>query len=124
MKYIIFVIITLMCSVGYSHEMTPTYLTTKPSVADSVHETVITIFNRRDDVEYYELSVFDSNWKRVPFAALERVFQVKYLHKKNVTIYFREKDLSIITYVCTTSKLLKDKRTTVVASRICSKVKQ
>jgi hypothetical protein len=82
------------------------------------------LFNSRQDVQYYELGVFDADMNSVPFAATERIVQVKYLDRKSIDIYIREQDRSRVVYICSKSKLLKGEGTaSLVASRICSKIK-
>lgn len=109
-----------------AHEMTPTYFEFKPSaLADKVSETQIKLFNRREDVEYYEISVFDGEWKAIPFASENRLVRLDYLQTKRVSVYIRDQDLDKIVYICTLSKLKKDNVTSgAISSRICSKMKE
>lgn len=82
------------------------------------------LFNKRQDVEYYELSVYDSEWNAVNFASENKLFQVKYLETKPINVYVRNDDLKRVTYICTESKLKKqDVQYTAISSKICSKVK-
>ena len=83
------------------------------------------MFNKRSDVKFYEIGVFDEEWNPLPFAAQDRVFRIKYLEQKQIEIYFKQKDEDRVTYICTQSKILKDDSTgTNVTSRICSKIKR
>ena len=105
-----------------AHEMTPAYL--KLSMAeDGIYETTIKMLNLRHDVDYYEITAFDSEWKPLPFGSLDRVFKLPHLKRKEVKIYFQKKTINKLTYVCTTSKILKGQGT-LVSSRICSKVEK
>ena len=106
--------------------MTPTYFEFKSSaLADKVSETQIKLFNRREDVEYYEISVFDGEWKAIPFASENRLVRLDYLQTKRVSVYVRDQDLDKIVYICTLSKLKKDNVTSgAISSRICSKMKE
>lgn len=83
------------------------------------------MFNKRKDVEYYELGVFDSEFGVVPFVTSYRVFPIRFLGKVTLDIYVRQQDVPKVTYICTRSKLRGDKKSTaIIASRVCSKVKQ
>lgn len=114
----------LLSSPVYSHELTPAYPELAPSYIEGLVTTKVTLFNRRQDVEYYEIEVYDSEWKPLDFATRTKTIQVKYLDKATIDIYIREKDLKKITYICTMSKLkTEDVKYTAVASRVCSKIK-
>lgn len=107
-----------------AHEMVPAYPTMKPSYITGVSVTNMKIFNRRDDVRYYEIGVFTSEWEPIPFASEEKIIKLEYLEKKTFEVYIRNSDLDDATYICTLSKLEKDNvRTTGVSSKICSKIK-
>lgn len=107
-----------------AHQFSPTYPLLEPSYVDGVLETKMTLFNKRNDVEYYELGVFDSSWNPIPFIAENKIIHVKYLETKNITIYIRQVDSKKITYICTRSKILSVAGTqSLVSSRICSKIK-
>jgi hypothetical protein len=83
----------------------------------------MTLFNKRKDIEYYEISVYDKDWNPVPFASTQKLINVSYLSQKSVDIYIREKDFNRIEYICTTSKrILGDTQSSGIDSRICSKV--
>ena len=82
------------------------------------------MFNKRKDVEYYELGVFDSNFGAVPFVSLYRIFPLPFLAHINLDVYVREEDIRNVTYICTRSKLRSEAlKTAIIASRVCSKVK-
>ena len=123
-RYFLFVISMLVSMTVNAHEWTPTYPKLEHSYVDGVMVAKMKLFNKREDVQFYELQVFDSSWNPLPFAASERVVQVKFLETKNIEVYIREADKVKVTYICTRSKLSStDKGATLVASRICSKVK-
>ena len=50
-----------------AHSMVPAYPIWKPSHVDGVVTTQLELFNKRQDVEWYEIAVFDKNWRTVPF---------------------------------------------------------
>lgn len=107
-----------------AHEMKPTYPKLYPSYIDGIHKAQVQVFNRRSDVEYYEVGVFDKDFNTVPFTTSYRIVKVSYLSFVNIDIYIRSEDVEKATYVCSRSKLKKDQVTrTAVASRICSKFK-
>lgn len=115
--------IALFTSSAIAHELTPTYAELKPSYVDNILVTTMKMWNRRNDVEYYEINVYDKEWNKVPFAAVDRIFQISYLQHKQMDVYFREKDAKRIEWICTTSKQLKqDVISTGIRSQICSKI--
>lgn len=86
--------------------------------------TKMEIFNKRREVEYYEVGVFDKDWNPVTFASQDRIIRVKYLETKKISIYVRSEDLPKVTYICTESRLRReDTKDTLISSKICSKVK-
>jgi len=117
------VVAALMATTAYAHEWTPTYPKFEPSFIEDIVVTTMTLFNKRSDVEYYEITVHDADWNLVPFASATKLVYIPYLGKESVEIYIREADCDRIEYICTTSKqLLLDAPSSGVDSRICSKV--
>ena len=107
-----------------AHEMTPTYPEMIPSYVSGVSVTNMLLFNRRDDVEYYEVGVFTEDWQSIPFATQERIIHLNLSQRKNFKIYINDRDLNRATYICTISKLKKDDmQTSGISSKICSKIK-
>lgn len=107
-----------------AHEMTPTYPKLVPSYVDGVNVTTMEIWNRRSDVSFYAIGVYDEEWNPIPFATTDKIIQVGYLDKKQFKIYIREVDLDKVEYICTISKLTKDDVTsTGISSKICSRVR-
>jgi hypothetical protein len=103
--------------------MTPTYPKLVGSIYDGLFETEITLFNRRQDIGFYELTVHDENWNAVKFTSTQKIIALKYLEKRKVKVFVRGIDAQKVKYVCTTSKTLKlNQDRTVVTSRICSKI--
>jgi len=122
-KLITAVVASLMATTAYAHEWTLTYPKFELSFIEDIVVTTMTLFNKRSDVEYYEITVHDADWNLVPFASATKLVYIPYLGKESVEIYIREADCDRIEYICTTSKqLLLDAPSSGVDSRICSKV--
>lgn len=116
--------VVLFAYSAMAHEMTPTYPKLYPSHLDGVYKATVEVFNRRQDVEYYELGVFDKDFNPVPFVTTYRIVKVTYLSHVSIDVYVREEDVTTSVYICSQSKLRKDTSVrTAVASRICSKFK-
>lgn len=114
----------LLSGYASAHQWLPTYPKLEPSFVTGVLKVKMELFNSRNDVRYYEINVYDKDFKLVKFATQERIIEVGHLKRKNVEIFIREQDRDIATYVCSKSKLLKGKGgATLVSSQICSKIK-
>jgi len=120
---ILSIMLALITYVASAHELTPTYPEMKPSYVDGISVVNLLLFNRREDVQYYEIEVFDKDFNPIAFAASERIVKVNYLEKKSLEIYIKDSDKNDVTYICTHSKIVKGISTSFVASRVCSKVK-
>ena len=106
-----------------AHEMTPAYPKLKPSYVVGVFKAEMSLFNYRSDVEYYQVDVFDKDWLNVSFSTTYRVLKVKHGQRKDFDVYIRSEDINRAVYICTTSKNKRSKDvTTLVSSRICSKL--
>lgn len=113
---------TSFATAAKAHEMLPAYPRLTPSYVDGVVQTQMRMFNKRQDVEWYEVGVFDADMNPVPFVTGYRMLQVKYLSHVTFDVYIRAKDAKKAKYVCSQSKLRREKTEgTVIASRICSK---
>jgi hypothetical protein len=119
------VALLLLSGVAYAHEMTPTYPVFTPSYVTGVYKTQMQMFNRRADVEYYEIAVFDKQWKNIPFVSSYRMLKVSYLGHVTFDVFVREQDLPYAEYICSKSVLRRGNDTEpLVSSKICSKVKR
>jgi hypothetical protein len=123
MRFIIALL--LSASIASAHEMVPTYPAWwNATEANGLLKTNLSIWNRRKDVTYYEIEVFDRNFEPRQFATQEKVIKVNYLQRKTFSIFIKTEDRDNVTYICTRSRLLKDNvQTSGVSSRICSKAK-
>lgn len=130
MKYLIFVFAFLLASFWYAskaeaHEMVPTYPKLKQSYMEGLYTTTMTMFNKRPEVEYYEIGVYDDNWEPVKFVSNYKIWKVPYLSTVSFDVYIRADDKYKVRYICSKSKLRKSNMTrTAISSRICSKVKR
>ena len=106
-----------------AHEMTPAYPIVKPSHVTGVVKVDLSLFNSREEINYYEIGLYDLNWDRIPFSAVYRIIKVGYKERKNFSVYIRESDLDEAVYVCTTSKIRRQLETkTLISSKICSRL--
>lgn len=122
------ILVFVLCLFGgptSAHQFTPTYPKFEPSFIDGVMQTKMELFNKRQEVVYYELDVFDENWKPVTFASSEsKILQIEYLQTKSIDIYVKSVDIRRAVYICSESRLLRDSgRQSLVASKICSKIR-
>ena len=125
MKAIYATLALAMASVAQAHEMLPTYPRFAPSYVEDVMQVQMRMFNTRQDVEYYEVAVFDADWKPVPFVTGYRILKVEYLSHVTFDVYINKQDADRATYICSQSKLRRQKEDgTIIASRICSKFKE
>ena len=119
------VLFGLLSSSAYAHEMVPTYPVLTPSHLDGLVKTTMTMFNKRAEVNYYEIGVFDEEWEPLPFVSNYKILKIPYLSTVTFDLYLRNEDRYKVTYICSRSKLNKaDMSRTAVSSKVCSKVKK
>lgn len=121
-----YVAMILLMIGGYAnaHQFLPTYPTFQYSFIEGVMYTKMQLFNKRKDIEYYELSVFDADWNPVTFASENKIIRINYLQTKDVNVYVKKEEIKKVTYICTESKIKKESvQNTVISSKICSKVR-
>ena len=125
MRYFVLLLLLVNASKSYAHEFTPTYPKLVPSYIAGVVVAKMDLLNKRKDIEYYELTVLDSNMSPVTFASSDAVVRLKYLEAKKVEVYIRNRDLQKARFICSTSKILDipGLEPTVVSSKICSRIK-
>lgn len=103
--------------------MTPAYPEVRPSHVAGVVRADMSLFNARNDVKYYQVEVFDEAWKNIEFASPDRIMQVDHEERKDFVVYIRRDDMARAVYLCTTSKIVKDRGDKpMVASKICSRL--
>lgn len=121
---LIFTLLVGLSGYASAHQLTPTYPKLEKSHIEGVLQTTMRLFNRRADIEYYELSVHDADWNRIPFASRKRILYVDHLSTLTFDVFIREVDRDRATYICTLSKNpRRDDQLPVISSRICSKIK-
>ena len=124
MRFFIILILVLSCGYASAHQWTPTYPTLRLSHVPGVYTTKMELFNGRKNIRYYSVGVFDKEWKKVKYVSFPSLIRVSHLDKKEVEIYIHKRDKSKAYYVCSKSKILNTvKDQSIVASRICSKIK-
>jgi len=108
-----------------AHQFTPTYPRFELSFIEGVMQTKLELFNKRQEVEYYELGVFDKDWAPITFAVSgDKIMRVSYLETKSIDVYVKNQDVKRVVYICTESRLIRGNTTnTLISSKICSKVK-
>jgi hypothetical protein len=106
-----------------AHEMTPAYPTLHQSAMSQIMQAELSLFNARDDVEYYAISVLDADMNPIVFASAQRVMHVPSGSRKDFEIYIKEADVVRVVYVCTTSMLRAGQEdNAIISSRICSRL--
>ena len=123
LKYILFSL--LLITPVHAHEMIPTYPKLENAHVSGLLKATMKMFNKRADVEYYEVSVMDKNFQPIPFVTAYNIFKLKYLGHVTFDVYIRDEDKNRAEYVCSMSKLRKDSSTkSAISSKICSKFKK
>jgi len=117
-------LLLLLSFPAYGHQMVPSHPVLEPSHVSGILKAELDLFNKRKDVEYYELGVFDGDWNPIPFVSAYRVAHVRYLGHLKFDVYIRKADADRATYICSQSKLRGEDTGTLLASRICSKFQQ
>jgi hypothetical protein len=125
MKYIILILTMLSGQASLAHDFTPTYPKLETTHQSGVLTASMKLFNKRNDIRYYRVGVYDSEWNKIPFIVSGgKVINVEYLDTKRFDVYIQESNRDRVTYICTKSLTLQDGSTrSIMASRICSKVK-
>ncbi len=125
MKYVVLLILLIASNKVYSHEFTPTYPKLIPSYISGVYVAKMKLLNKRREIEYYGLSVFDDNWTPVDFASNDNILKLPYLKSKDIEIYIRKKDKDRARFICSTSKIVQipGQEPSIISSKICSRIK-
>ena len=114
----------LLCGSVAAHDMTPTYPKWKMSFIPSAQMTTMQVFNKRADVQWYQIGVFDKEWQPIPFVTRYKILNIKYLQRVKFDVYVNSENVKFAEYICSTSKLRgNDDFKPIVESRICSRFK-
>lgn len=106
------------------HDMTPTYPSWSMSFVPTAKQTTMKIFNKRQDVQWYQINVFDGEWNPLPFVTRYKYINVPYLKHAEFDVYMSAENTIDAEYICSTSKLRgNDDFKPIVESRICSRFK-
>ena len=103
-----------------AHEMTPTYPVFTDSFMAGVSVTTMNLFNKRTDVSYYEIGVFDDEWEPIPFVSQYTIIPMEYLDTLAFDVYVSNLSLGSVEYICSVSQV---KAGATVSSKICSRIK-
>ena len=118
------ILLLLLCGSVAAHDMRPTYPTWSISHIPDVKVVRMELFNKRADVEWYEIGVFDVNFKPLPFVSRFRVLNIPYLTQVKFDVYVTEANSIGAEYICSISKLKASKNNMpIVSSKICSRFK-
>jgi hypothetical protein len=114
----------LLCGSVAAHDMTPTYPKWKMSFIPSAQMTTMQVFNKRSDVQWYQIGVFDKEWQPIPFVTRYKILNIKYLQRVKFDVYVNSENVKFAEYICSTSKLRgNDDFKPIVESKICSRFK-
>lgn len=123
-RQVITTLLVLLATQAVAHQMTPTYPKWEPSHVEGVYKTTIEMFNKREDVEWYEIGVFNKNWEPIQFVSQYRLFNMPHLSRIKFDVYISLLDVAAAEYICSKSKLREVReQKTMVASRVCSRFK-
>ena len=123
-RYVFVSLVLLFGGYANAHQFTPTYPKFEASFVAGVMTTKMELFNKRQEIEYYELNVYDAEWGQIPFASETKLIRINYLETKKINVYIKREDMKQAVYVCTESKIKKVQlQATTISSRICSKIK-
>ena len=121
---ILFVALCILGGHISAHQFTPTYPVLRKAPIPGVSVLSMSIFNNREEIDWYSINVYDKDWNSIAFASTDKLINLNYLERKNIEVYIRTKDSDKLGYVCSKSKTLASvKNPSIITSRICSKVK-
>jgi hypothetical protein len=117
---------TMMLCMGTTsaHDMTPTYPKWEVSHVMGIYKTQMELFNKRSDVNWYEIGVFTKDWEPVQFVSDYRIMRLDHLSKVKFSIYINAIDVVRAKYICSVTKLRENSdKKPMISSKICSKIK-
>ncbi len=82
------------------------------------------MFNKRADVQWYQIGIFDKEWESIPFVTRYKILNIDYLSHVKFDVYINESNSKKAEYICSTSKLRGNNSSKpIVESKICSRFK-
>jgi hypothetical protein len=126
-KVILFILFTFLGFIfgeyAQAHEQTPAYPRVVSSHVNGVVKVQLRLLNRRKEINYYEIGLFDTDFNELEFSTQNKIIKISYGEKTDFDVYLRKSDLDKAVYICTASKILKsNKSRAVVSSIVCSKL--
>lgn len=107
-----------------AHEMTPTYPKWEVAHVEGIYKATMEMFNKRRDVEWYEVGIFDENWEPIQFVSSYKIIKMSYLSHVKFDVYVSMQDKIKAEYICSISKLRENSdKKPMLATRICSRFK-
>ena len=104
--------------------MTPTYPKWTPSYIEGISQTTMKMFNKRPEIEWYEIGVFDEEWEPISFVTKNKILRLKYLGHVTFDVYIGANNLDKAEYICSLSKIKGDNMNKpIMSSKICSRFK-
>ena len=104
--------------------MTPTYPKWRDSFIPTAKMTTMKVFNKRADVQWYQIGVFTDKFDPVPFVTRYKIIEVNYLKHVEFDVYINKEYSKFAEYICSTSKLRNNNNfEPIVESKICSRFK-
>ena len=92
MRALVLLLAVLSAYKADAHEMLPSHPVLGISYVDGVLKTQMHLFNKRQDVEYYEIGVFDEDFRPVPFVTGYRIIRLEYLEQVKFDVYILKDD--------------------------------
>jgi hypothetical protein len=113
----------MLGSYAQAHEQTPAYPRILPSHVQGVVKVQLQLLNRRKEINYYEIGLFDKDFDEINFTTKRKIIKIDYEEKIDFDVYLRKSDLDKAVYICTASKILKSNNSrAIVSSIVCSKL--
>jgi len=113
----------MLGSYAQAHEQTPAYPKVLPSHVKGVVKVQLQLLNRRQEINYYGIGVFDKDFNEINFTSKQKIMKLDYKNKIDFDVYIRKSDLKRAVYICTASKILKSNNSrAIVSSIVCSKL--
>ena len=117
-------LLLLVTTSSYGHQMSPAYPKFGLTHLAGVKKVEMQIFNSREDVEFYEIGVFNVDWQPINFVSLYKIIKIDYLATVKFDVYLTDADALNAEYLCSRSKLRSDNNNqALLATRICSRFK-